>query len=338
MKKLIAFASLLLLVAAFLVSGCGSDNVSNKKVAISFANSSASWQKNGNSVKEALENEGFHVDLQFADTDEQQIEQIKKMIQDHPGCLVIGAVNGEKLTEILKDAKTENIPVIAYDRLIMNTDALSYYASFDNEAVGKAMSEYLVAALNLKSGAGPYNIEVFAGDPKDNNAHMFFTGSMEVLKPYFDNGQLVSRSNETSFEKAATKDWDGKNAQARMDKLISTYYADGNLAAVLAPNDGCAAGIRASLQANYHGAWPLITGQDAEASTIEAIRAGTQAITIYKSSDDLNAKCIRMIKAVVEGTQPAINDKTTYNNGVMTVPAYLCIPMIIDKDNTNLVK
>ena len=106
-------------------------------------------------------------------------------------------------------------------------------------------------------------------------------------------------------EQAATKDWDGKNAQARMDKLISTYYSDGNLAAVLAPNDGCAAGIRASLQANYHGAWPLITGQDAEASAIEAIRSGTQAITIYKSSSELNTKCIRMIKAVVEGVKPA---------------------------------
>jgi putative multiple sugar transport system substrate-binding protein len=121
------------------------------------------------------------------------------------------------------------------------------------------MGEYLEAALNLKSGAGPFNIEVFAGDPKDNNAHLFFEGSMKVLKPYIDKGQLVIPSKETSFDQAATKDWDAKNATARMEKLLAANPGT-SYAAILSPNDGVAGGIREALSKGYSGSFPLITG------------------------------------------------------------------------------
>lgn len=327
----------LLILGLLTAAGCGDDNEGGKNVAVSFANSSASWQKNGNTIKETLEKEGFVVDLQFADTADQQVSQLKEQIEKSPKCLVIGAVDGDALKDVLAEAKEKNIPVIAYDRLIMNTDAVSYYASFDNESVGAAMGEYLEAALGLKQGAGPLNIEVFAGDPKDNNAHLFFEGAMKVLQPYIDKGQLVVPSKETNFETVATKDWDAKNATARMEKLLAANPGV-SYAAILSPNDGVAGGIRAALDKGYSGSFPLITGQDAEAQAITAITNGQQAITIYKDPAQLTAKCVRMIKAVVEGTQPDINDVTTYNNGVKVVPSYLCIPMIIDKDNTRLVK
>ena len=337
MKKIITYLSLAIMaLVLFVAAGCGSDNGSSKKVAVAFANSSASWQKNGQTIKDTLEKEGFSVDLQFADTADQQVQQIKDQIKAGPRCIVIGAVDGSALTDVLAEAKEKKIPLIAYDRLIMDTDAVSYYAAFDNEAVGTAMGEYLEAALNLKSGAGPFNIEVFAGDPKDNNAHLFFEGAMKVLKPYMDKGQLVVPSKETGFDQVATKDWDAKNAANRMEKLLAANPGT-DYAAILSPNDGVAGGIREALAKGYSGTFPLITGQDAEAKAIEAIQSGQQAITIYKAPELLTAKCVRMIKAVVEGSKPDINDISTYNNGVITVPAYLCIPMIIDRNNTNLV-
>lgn len=329
------------LLAMLLVAGCGnSDEQGSKKVAISFANSSESWQRNGQSIKDALEAEGFQVDLQFADTDVKQAEQIQELIAGGPKCLVIGAVNSTTLGDALKLAKEKNIPVIAYDRLIMNTDAVSYYASFDNEAVGNAMGYYIEAALNLKSGAGPFNFEAFAGDPDDNNAHLFFDGAMNILKPYIDKGQLVCRSGELSFDKVNTKGWEPKHAAARMDKLLKQYYADGaGIDVILSPNDGIAGGIRDGMaQAGYGGGMPILTGQDADPKALQAIKEGKQSITIFKDPAQLSAKCIRMIKAVVEGTQPSVNDVTTYNNGVITVPSYLCIPKIIDKDNLGDVK
>lgn len=339
MKKIIAvLCAVVGLLAAVLSAGCGGQDGPNKKVAVAFANSSSSWQKNGNTMKELLEKEGFAVDLQFADTAEQQVEQIKSQLEQKPGCLVIGAVDGEKLTDVLAYAKEHGVPVIAYDRLIMGSDAVSYYASYDNEGVGEAMGEYIEAKLDLKNGAGPFTMEVFAGDAADNNAHLFFSGAMEVLKPYIANGQLVVPSGETSFEQATIQGWNPDNAQKRMEKLLKGADAGVHLDVILSPNDGLAGGIRKALSANGYGQMPLITGQDAEEQAITAIRAGQQAMTTYKDPEILVAKSIRMIKAVVEGTRPDINNVTTYNNGVITVPAYLCTPLVVDAGNIDVVK
>ena len=330
MKYFIHWCGLLALaVSLLLLSGCGSGQT-DKSVAVSFANSSSSWQKNGQTIKEMLEQEGFTVDLQFADTSEQQIEQIKQQIAARPKCLVIGAVDGEALTDVLAEAKAQHIPVIAYDRLIMNTDAVSYYAAFDNEAVGEAMGEYIEAKLRLKSGAGPFNMEVFAGDPADNNAHLFFSGAMKVLEPYLDRGQLVIPSGEKSFDQVNTKDWKPEHAKERMSKLLRGPDAGKHLDVI--------GGIREALAAGGYTAMPLLTGQDAESKALEAIRSGQQTITIYKDPEILVAKTVRMIKAVVEGTQPDINDVKSYNNGVLVVPSYLCTPLVIDKDNLDEVK
>ena len=338
MKKVFTLACLaIFVITALVMAGCGSGSNGNKKVAVAFANSSASWQKNGQTIKDTLEKEGFTVDLQFADTAEQQIDQLKAQIADNPKCIVIGAVDGGKLTDVLAEAKTKKIPIVAYDRLVMNTDAVSYYATYDNEAVGTAMGEYIEAALNLKSGAGPFHMEVFAGDPADNNAHLFFAGSMKILQPYIDKGQLVVPSKETSFDQAATKGWEPQNAQARMSRLLAANPGI-RLDVVLSPNDGVAGGIRDAMTAAGYSGQPILTGQDAEGKALDAIRQGRQTITIYKDPNLLVSKTVRMIKAVVEGTQPDINDISSYNNGVITVPAYLCTPLIIDKDNLDMVK
>lgn len=339
MKKIMIILCLALAaVSAMLLGGCGNSDTDNKKVAVSFANSSSSWQTNGQDIKDRLEKEGYTVDLQFADTSDQQIEQLKKQLADNPKCLVIGAVDSTSLKEVLAEAKEKKIAVIAYDRLIMNSDAVSYYASFDNLAVGQAMGEYIEAKLQLKNGAGPFNMEVFAGDPADNNAHVFYDGAMSVLKPYVDKGQLVIPSKETSFDQVAINGWKPEGASARMTKLLQGPDSGIKLDVVLAPNDGLASGIREALAKGGYSEMPILTGLDAEKQALDAIRQGKQTITIYKSPDLLVAKTIRMIKAVVEGTQPDINDVKSYNNGAITVPAYLCTPLIIDKDNLSEVE
>lgn len=342
MKKMVGPLIALLVVAvaigAYIFTTDGSVK-HNKTVSMAFPGGQPIWQRHADNVKGQLEKDGFKVVLEFAETEQAQNEQLEKMIADGTGCLVIGAVNGSAMTEVLEKAEEKNIPVIAFDRLIMNSKAVDYYVSFDNDAVGSAMGQYIEAALNLKGGAGPFNIEVFAGDPNDNNAHLFFSGAMDVLTPYIKSGQLVCRSNELDFDRVSTANWDGKNATARMEKLYKTYYADGGtIDVILAPNDGVSAGIRAGLaNAGYTGT-PIITGQDCDEVAMKDIPEGKQSMSIYKSPEQLGMKCVRMVKAVVEGTEPTINDVTTYNNGVIVVPSYLCIPMIIDKTNTNLVK
>ena len=329
------FAAFLLIFTATL-TGCGSSTATDgKNVAICFPNTTPSWQRNAESLKSYLEEDGFTVDVKSSATIEEQQQLIKEALQHKPKCMVIGAIDSAALVDVLEDAKNYNVPIIAFDRIILNTDAVSYYASFDNDAIGEAQALYFESALNLQQGGGPYNIEFFAGGPADNNAHIFFTTVMNMLDPYIKRGQLVCRSGQTDFNSVAVKDWQAENARPRIRELLTKYYGNGEtLHAILAPNDKIAGVILDEIQKAGRPA-PLISGLDGDPKAIERIRNGQQTFTIAKDPDVLTAKCFRMVKAVVEGTEPDINDVKTYNNGVKIVPAYLCTPQIIDKTNVN---
>ena len=339
MNALKIFCTAFILMFAGLISGCGEEeialiegNTEERVIAVCFPNTTPSWQRNGDSLKKLLENENFTVNIQFSSTVDEQKKQVTNAIESEPKCIVIGAIDSDAFADVLEGAKEKQIPIIAYDRIIKGTDAVSYYASFDNDAIGDAMGLYFEAALNLKNGGGPYNIELFAGGPADNNAHIFFNNTMKILEPYFKTGQLVCRSGQKDFNSVAVADWNSSNASPRMQEILSKYYADQPLHAVLSPNDDIAGVILKEFE-KAGKPYPLISGLDGDPAAYERIKSGQQTFTISKDPDVLNAKCVRMIKAVVEGTQPDINDVTTYNNGVITVPAYLCTPQIIDKTN-----
>ena len=334
MKALKILFAAMILICGVMLTGCGSsaDENAPKTVALCFPGGSGNWERNGNALKSSLEEEGFKVDVQFAGNVSEQQAQIKDTISKKPNCLVIGAVDSAALVEVLADAKSANIPVVAFDRLIMNTDAVSYYASFDNDAVGEAQGLYFESALNLRGSGGPYNIELFAGDPGDNNAHVFFDSAMKIIQPYITQGKLICRSRQSDFNSVAVKDWNPDNARTRIRDLLNRYYVGETLHVVLCPNDDVAGAIIEEFQKAGRPA-PIISGQDGTKAAIERVRNGQQTFTINKDAAELNAKCVRMIKAVVEGTEPNINDVTTYNNGVIVVPAYLCTPLIVDSTN-----
>lgn len=332
-KRLMAFLCMgMLLLAAFAMAGCGQEK-NDRQVAIAFANSSDIWKTNGEEMKSQLEKNGYTVDIAYADTPEEQDAQIREMIGRKPACLVVGAVDSTKLTDALEQAKETKIPVIAFDRLLMGTDAVSYYVSYDSEDVGYAMGEYIEQALGLKQGKGPYRIELFAGDAADNNARFFFGDAVKVLQPYLDDGQLVVPSGETTFDQVKTDGWKPENAQARMEKLLSGPDKDTHIDVILSPNDGVAGAIRKAFKSQGAAYLPMITGQDGEKQGIEAVKNGEQAFTILKPSGMLVQKCVRMIKAVIDGTPPDVNNVTTYDNGVKVVPSYLCTPYVVDKSN-----
>ena len=331
--KFLCLIALMIFTAA--LTGCGSQESSgNKNVAICFPNTTPSWQRNASALKENLEGDGFTVDIRSAATIEEQQQQIKEALQNKPKCMVIGAIDSAALVDVLEDAKKYEVPIIAFDRIILNTDAVSYYASFDNDAIGEAQALYFEAAMNLPSGGGPYNIEFFAGGAADNNAHIFFSTVLKMLDPYLKNGQLVCRSGQTDFNAVAVKDWQAENARPRIRELLNKYYSGETLHAILAPNDEIAGVILDEMQKAGKPV-PLISGLDGDPKAIERIKNGQQTFTIAKDPDVLTAKCFRMVKAVVEGTQPDINDVTNYNNGVKIVPAYLCTPQIVDSTNVN---
>lgn len=294
------------------------------------------WNQDGANMKEQLEAQGYTVDLQYANNDiSTQVSQIENMITNSCDVIVIASIDGGSLGTVLAKAKEANIPVIAYDRLIMDTDAVSYYATFDNYMVGTIQGNYIVQTLDLENQAGPFNIEIFAGSPDDNNARFFFGGAMDVLNPYIESGKLVVVSGQKKFEEVATLNWSTEEAQKRMENLITAHYADGTkLDAVLSPNDSCAIGISNALQASYKGdTFPIITGQDCDIAAMKNILAGKQSMSIFKDTRTLAKKVVEMINAIMNGTEVPVNDTKTYDNRKGIVPTYLCEPVFADINN-----
>ncbi|WP_316160408.1 multiple monosaccharide ABC transporter substrate-binding protein [Bradyrhizobium sp. SZCCHNRI20481] len=300
--------------------------------------SSARWIDDGNNIVKVLKERGYTTDLQYAEDDiPNQLSQIENMVTKGAKVLVIAAIDGTTLSDVLKQAKAKGITVIAYDRLIRDTPNLDYYATFDNFQVGVLQAQSIVDKLGLKDGKGPFNIELFGGSPDDNNAYFFYNGAMSVLQPYLDSGKLVVASGQKGMDKVATLRWDGATAQARMDNLLSAYYGSKRVDAVLSPYDGLSIGIISSLKGVGYGSgnqpMPVISGQDAEVPSVKAILRGDQYSTIFKDTRDLAKVTADMVDASLSGKEVRVNDTKTYNNGVKVVPAYLLKPVVVDKSN-----
>jgi putative multiple sugar transport system substrate-binding protein len=309
--------------------------------------SSERWIQDGDAVKKALEDQGYQVDLQYAEDDiPTQVSQIENMITKGAEALIVASIDGTTLTEALQNAADADIPVIAYDRLIKGTENVDYYATFDNELVGNQQAWTVLNGLGLTDlegnpvdGApeGPFNIELFAGSLDDNNAFFFFNGAMDVLQPYIDEGTLVVQSGQTDIEQAATLRWDGETAQSRMEDILTANYSDGTqVDAVLSPYDGISRGIISALaDAGYSVGeeWPIISGQDAEVDSVKAILSGEQYATIFKDTRELAKVAADMAVAVLNDEEPEVNDTETYDNDVKVVPSYLLAPVPVVKDN-----
>ena len=159
---------------------------------------------------------------------QQQLNQVTNMINGGCQVVVIAAIEGSSLGSALDLAKEKGIPVIAYDRLLMESDAVSYYATFDNYKVGTVQGTYVKEKLDLDNAEGPFALEVTAGDPGDNNANFFYSGAMDVLKPYIESGKLVVKSGQIEFNDVATPTWKTEVAQNRASSILSSFYADGS--------------------------------------------------------------------------------------------------------------
>jgi len=300
--------------------------------------SSARWISDGDSMVKVLKEKGYKADLQYAEDDiPNQLAQVENMITKQVKVLVIAAIDGTTLSDALQKAADKGIKVIAYDRLIKGSKNVDYYATFDNFQVGVLQANSIVDKLGLKQGKGPFNIELFGGSPDDNNAFFFYDGALSVLKPYLDSGKLVVRSKQMGMDKVGTLRWDGAVAQARMDNLLSAFYGNARVDAVLSPYDGLSIGILSSLKGVGYGTpkqpMPVVTGQDAEVPSVKSMLRGEQSSTVFKDTRELAKVTANMIDAMLSGRKPEINDTKTYNNGVKVVPSYLLKPVSVDASN-----
>ncbi|MDK1490011.1 sugar ABC transporter substrate-binding protein [Sinorhizobium sp. 7-81] len=299
---------------------------------------STRWISDGETMEKLFKEAGYTPDLQFADDDiPNQLAQIENMVTKGAKVLVIGAIDGTTLSDILQKAADAGVKVIAYDRLIRDSGNVDYYATFDNFQVGVLQATSLVEGLKLDSATEPKNIELFGGSPDDNNAFFFYDGAMSVLQPLIDSGKIVVKSGQVGMDQVGTLRWDGAVAQARMENLLSSTYTDAKVDGVLSPYDGLSIGIISALKGVGYGSgdmpMPIVTGQDAELPSVKSILAGEQYSTVFKDTRELAKVTVNMVNAIMDGKEPEVNDTKTYENGVKVVPSYLLKPVSVDKSN-----
>lgn len=320
-----------------------SSAASGEKIKVGIAmpqKTSQNWVEAEGFFKEDCAKANLDCDLQFANggVSEQQ-NQIDAMITKGVKVLVIGAIDGSQLGTQLQNAKKAGIKVISYDRLLTNTKDQDFYIAYDNYHVGELQAKALLEGLKAKKPEGTATIEVFAGSPDDANSLKFFNGAMDTLKPEIEAGKIKIGSGQKEFQQASTQGWDPKNAQTRMDALLTSTYS-GNTApdGVLSPNDTLARAIITSCtQANKP--IPVVTGQDSEDESVKWVVQGKQYSTIYKDTRALVSKAVQLSRQVAEGKEPSlgdgvrVDDKSYEAMQGAPVKAFLLAPQIVTKDN-----
>lgn len=340
MKKFLAIVLALAMIAALCACGAKTAGADGKTIVgiLMPTKEQTIWSIQGERLVEGFEKAGYATLIEYAeDNAANQAMQIENMITKGAEVLIIVAVDGAALTDACEKAKEEGILVIAEDRLITNTDAVDFYVTFDLFKMGTLQGQHIADELDLANAAGPFNLEIFSGSQDDPNAKLFYDGAMSILKPHIDSGKLVVKSGQVEYDVTAIPGWDTVKATDRMDNLLSGYYADAKIDAVLVAADCLAMGVTASLEAAGYGsgdvAFPLVTGQDAELAAIKNIKAGKQSMTAFLDATKLVEIIVPLVDDLLADKE--VTPSGTYNNEVKDVPALTYEPLAITAENAD---
>lgn len=309
------------------------------------------WNRDGNYLKTNFTEKGYEVNISFADDlIDRQFHDIWDMIDAGADVLIITPIDCSSLGPALEKAKACNVPVIAYDRLLMNSDAVDYYVSFDNYMVGQMQGEFIKDNLDLlHPHKDVYNMEICSGDTLDNNARYFYSGMYDVLYPYIRSGTLNIPSSQMTYYETATSSWSTDLAAERYSGLLNSYYMEDDieLDAVACANDSTALGVTTAVEADYNKDNDVvITGQDCDNANLKNIIDGKQSMSIYKALPNQTIVALAVGEALIQGKKPDedliknanwdfecnFNTKT-YDNNSKVVKSFLLTPTVVTKDN-----
>jgi D-xylose transport system substrate-binding protein len=280
----------------------------------------ARWQADRDMFVRRAGELGARVLVLAANSDDTvQVSDVEKLITNRVDVLVIVPHDGTAMAKAVAMAHDAGIPVIAYDRVIRDSD-LDLYVSFDNVRVGELQAKYLVDHLRTP---GRGRIVRIYGAKTDNNAALFKQGQDRVLQPLIERGDI-----EVIHEDWA-EDWKPENAKRIVNAAITAHGE--KFDAVLASNDGTAGGAIQALSEEGLAGKVLVTGQDAETVALQRIAAGTQAMTIYKPLRTL-ARGAAELATRLAGSRVVVA-RQTVNNGRTDVPAVLYDVVTVTQDN-----
>ena len=288
-------------------------------------------------IKRELEEKEYPVELVYAGNDgKKQAEQIRQMVKDKVSGLVICPVNSGDLKDSLKQAKKQGILVISYDKLIANTEDLSYYVGFDYNEIGKEAAEYFVKEKKLDSAKKEkksYTIEFFMGALDDMNGRIQMDAMMNVLDPYFDQGVLKCKSLRTAYEDVSIAKGSKEIAGKTCDNIMKANYMDKPVDLIYVGNDDMVEHVVAALkeQSGFEKSWPVIAGSGSDEAVFERLKEKTQALSVYQIRETLPQLCVDLVDQSMQGEES--KDLGTVNNGSAKIDAVFGKIKTADQNN-----
>src|SRR5512147_439093 len=351
MSKKALYSLITLLVAVTMIlSACGpaateEPTVSGSVGIVLPTKDEPRWIQDETRFKDALTKAGYNAEILFSQGDSaKEKANVESLLTKGIKVLILTPQDGAAAAAAAEEAKKAGAKVISYDRLVLNTDAVDYYVTFDSNAVGAAQAQYLID--NAKGTGNP--LYLYAGAATDNNAFLFFEGAWEKLQPKIADGTFViknssealalkdkatlSRDEEAKIIGQVTTDWKFDVAKNLAEaNLTATSAADKGNVFILAPNDGTARAIADAFAADKDVKSYVVTGQDAEEASIQYIIDGKQSMTVLKDVRTLVGDAIAAAVAYLGGGAP--EKTTTYNNGKIDIPAKPSEVITVDKAN-----
>lgn len=298
----------------------------------------------GEMLRTELEAAGYETKVQYADNnDATQAEQVAEMTEEEVSAFIIDPVDAYGLTDALVLAKEKSIPVFSYDNLIMDSDAVSYYVTFNTREIGQALGNAIIENKGLekaKEENKSYNIEFLMGSTDDIKSLYLYNGVMEVLQPYLDDGTLVCQSGLLDFNDTGILRFSEQEAERRIKNLLAEYYQGKTLDIICTSFDQAAYGAASALEnvgIQFESEqWPLITGVGCDLDAVKGIAQGSQYCSVFMDREILAKKCTEMVDAYLTGEDPEVTDYEQYDNGKKIIGTYTCEIQLIDKDNYEL--
>lgn len=299
------------------------------------------YAQDGKHLTEALLDEGYQAEVLYADGDASiQADQVQQMVEKQVNALIILPTDRYGLSESLTLAKEAGIPVFSYDELIMDSDGVKYYTTFDTREIGQMLGNAVVKEKDLEKAREEklsYSVEFLMGSPDDTASLFLYNGVMEVLSPYLEDGTLICQSQKTTFEDTGILRWSRETAKNNLSEILDEFYQDKKLDMVICAFDDAALGTQEALTEKEilpgSEEWPLITGVGCEAEAVKAVAEGKQTCSIFMDRRVLAEKCVDMVVALLKGEDPEVKDYEQYDNGKKIIGTYTCDVQMIDKDN-----
>lgn len=305
-------------------------------VGICIPDNEERWKTDVAVLTQQLQSFGFEVAVEYAAGDPaMQAYQLDKLVEQKVCCLVVAPVDSLALLEAQKKAENAGIPVIAYDRLLMDTPGVDAFVTFDYMKMGQEMANYIVQQKQLDTAAleeRSYTIEFYMGSADDNSALLLHTGILSVLQPYLDAGVLVCVSGRTSFADTYVLQASPVKAAEKLSNCLSASYGERTLDIICFGSDEMAVdGVNLLSSFGYDGEnQPLIVSQGGSLVGAEAVLQGKIAMTVYKDNVELAQNAARIVESLVMGQTPEYNDAEQFHNHVAAVPAWVCRTFPVD--------